>query len=34
MNVAEMLSNIVEGSFFFYNFKVGEMKLGLQVFFL
>lgn len=34
MNVEEMLSNIVEGSFFFYNLKVGEMKLGVQVFFL
>lgn len=33
MNIAEMLSNIVEGSFFFYNLKVGEMKLEVQVFF-
>lgn len=34
MNIAEMLSNIVEGSFFFYNLEVGEMKLEVQVFFL
>lgn len=33
MNIAEMLSNIVEGSFFFYNLKV-EVKLEVQLFFL
>lgn len=34
MSVAEMLSNIVEGSFFFYNLEVREMELGVQLFFL
>lgn len=34
MDIAEMLSNIVEGSFFFYNLKGGEMELKVQMFFL
>lgn len=34
MNIAEMLSNTVEGSSFFYNLEAGEMKLEVQVFFL
>lgn len=34
MDIAEMLSNIVEGSFFFCNLKVREMELEVQMFFL